>query len=80
MAYYIQYLHCFLGLSCYINWTLNVLNKALKNISEALLIIVNENYLEKVSDKIIQQHGPYMKGCVFVLDGSLYQLELDANI
>jgi hypothetical protein len=34
-------------LSHYINWTLSVLNKALKNISKALLTMVNENYLEK---------------------------------
>jgi hypothetical protein len=59
-------------LSRYINWTLSVLNKALRNIPEVLLIMVNENYLEKVSNKIIQQYRPYMKRCVFVLDGSLY--------
>jgi hypothetical protein len=41
--------------------------------------MVNENYLEKVSNKIIQQYKPYMKGCVFVLDGSLHQLEFDAS-
>jgi hypothetical protein len=40
-------------LSCYINWTLNVLNKALRNISKVLLIIVNKNYLEKISNKIV---------------------------
>jgi hypothetical protein len=56
------------------------LNKALKNIPEALLTMVNKNYLEKVSNKIVQQHGPNMKGCVFVLDDSLHQLELVPNI
>jgi hypothetical protein len=59
---------------------LSVLNKALKNISEVLLIMVNENYLEKVSDKIVQQHGLFLKKCVFVFDGSLHQLELDTSV
>jgi hypothetical protein len=69
----------FATLSCYINWTLSVLNKALRNIPEVLLTMVNENYLKKVRDKIVQQHEPYIKRCVFILDGSLYQLELDTS-
>jgi hypothetical protein len=41
------------------------------------LTLTNIDYLTKVSDKIINLHGAYMKGYAFVLDGSLHQLELD---
>jgi hypothetical protein len=40
---------------------------------------VNKNYLKKVSDKIIQQLGLYMKKCVFVFNNSLHQLKIDAS-
>jgi hypothetical protein len=64
-------------LSHYINWCLLIINKILRNISETSLTLTNVDYLTKVSDKIINLHSAYMKGCAFILNKSLHQLKLD---
>jgi hypothetical protein len=49
----------------------------LQNILKTSLTLTNIDYLTKVNDKIVNLHSTYIKGCAFVLDGSLHQLELD---
>jgi hypothetical protein len=57
-------------LSRYINWYLLIINKILQNILETFLTLTNIDYLTKGSDKIVNLHSAYMKGCAFVFDRS----------
>jgi hypothetical protein len=66
-------------ISYYLHWVCKVLAYVLNEIPYSTLSCPLHEYLVAIGNKIAEIQYEVMKGCIAIIDGSLYVLERDYN-